>query len=128
MTFTPGFRNWHWCRSRERNETQSAAQSRDARLRDLSFRLWDLAGRPEGASEYFWREAELILALEYTENEQPPSLWTRLRSTWHASPDSLRRPWKVACRESLQNALCLIGELGAELADWCGLSSPRMAS
>lgn len=128
MTVIRYIRNWHRYRSRNHEDIQSVALTRDARLRDLSFRLWDMAGRPEGASEYFWREAELILALEYTETERSPSLWARGRSLWDAAFGARHRPWKAACRELLQNGLCLIGEIGAELADWCNFSSPRMAS
>lgn len=39
---------------------------REERIRELAYRMWDEAGRPQGQDEYFWSKAEAEIDAEDT--------------------------------------------------------------
>jgi hypothetical protein len=46
------------------------AKYSDAEMRNYAYELWEKAGRPEGKSDEFWRQAEIELDAE-GETDQP---------------------------------------------------------
>lgn len=49
------------------------AKASEERIRERAHRLWELAGKPEGRQDEFWREAERELSKDLGENPDESS-------------------------------------------------------
>ena len=46
---------------------------RDSQIRELAYRMWEDAGRPEGGADEFWYAAERLLAEEHQGLREEPA-------------------------------------------------------
>lgn len=51
----------------------SVDTERDSQIRELAYRMWEDAGRPEGGADEFWYAAERLLAEEHQGLREEPA-------------------------------------------------------